>query len=159
MVNEERSCHLISSFPHLHPTRQPYSPLAPVYVYVFIHHTSHQRMLRTVAPSIITTRAIRNMSPQNIVVIGGGIAGSCTAYFASLSPHRAEACKVTLIEGTKIAAAASGYSGGFLAKDWHGSATSSESPIQQTRQRDSVPIPYPWGGDINGDGAFKQSGD
>lgn len=31
------------------------------------------------------------------------------------------------MEGTNIAAAASGFSGGFLAKDWHGSSTSSLS--------------------------------
>ena len=114
------------------PTSTPLgnlTPLGPRLRLRLIHHTSHQCMLSTAAARKIATRPLYNMSPQNIVVIGGGIAGSCTAYFASLSPHRAEGCKVTLIEGTKIAAAASGYSGGFLAKDWHGSATSSESPI------------------------------
>ncbi|EIW69367.1 cytoplasmic protein [Tremella mesenterica] len=64
------------------------------------------------------------MSPKTIVIIGGGIAGTCTAYFTAISPHR-QGTKIIIVEGTKIAAAASGYSGGFLAKDWHGSATSS----------------------------------
>ena len=63
-------------------------------------------------------------SPKNIVVIGGGIAGVSTAYFLSTSAAKAGA-KITLVEGTKIAAGASGYSGGFLAKDWHGTATAS----------------------------------
>jgi len=65
-------------------------------------------------------------SPKNIVVIGGGIAGTTTAYFLAQSAARAGA-KITLVEGTKVAAGASGYSGGFLAKDWHGTATASES--------------------------------
>lgn len=61
--------------------------------------------------------------PSNIVVIGGGIAGVSTAYYLSLSPALPSNAKITIIEGTKIAAGASGYSGGFLAKDWHGRAT------------------------------------
>lgn len=64
-------------------------------------------------------------SPSNIVVIGGGIAGVSTAYFLSISPHLPKSTTITLVEGTRIAAGASGYSGGFLAKDWHGSATAS----------------------------------
>jgi glycine/D-amino acid oxidase-like deaminating enzyme len=64
-------------------------------------------------------------TPKSVVVIGGGIAGTMTAYFLAQSAARAGA-KITLVEGTKVAAGASGYSGGFLAKDWHGSATASE---------------------------------
>ena len=64
--------------------------------------------------------------PHNIVVIGGGVAGVSTAYFLATHPNRDENVKITLVEGTRIAAAASGYSGGFLAKDWHGSATASK---------------------------------
>jgi glycine/D-amino acid oxidase-like deaminating enzyme len=64
-------------------------------------------------------------APQNIVIIGGGIAGVSTAYYLSISPNRPANTQITLVEECKIAAGASGYSGGFLAKDWHGSATSS----------------------------------
>ncbi|KAK4683884.1 hypothetical protein P7C73_g6332, partial [Tremellales sp. Uapishka_1] len=63
--------------------------------------------------------------PQNIIILGGGIAGVTTAYFLSVSPHRDPSTRITLVEGSRIAAGASGYSGGFLAKDWHGSATAS----------------------------------
>ncbi|TYJ56628.1 hypothetical protein B9479_002720 [Cryptococcus floricola] len=63
--------------------------------------------------------------PKNIAIVGGGIAGVSTAYFLATHPLRNPSTRITLIEGTKIAAAASGFSGGFLAKDWHGSATSS----------------------------------
>jgi glycine/D-amino acid oxidase-like deaminating enzyme len=67
--------------------------------------------------------------PANIVIIGGGIAGVSTAYFLAISPHLPPSTKITLIEGSKIAAGASGYSGGFLAKDWHGAATASLSAM------------------------------
>lgn len=66
--------------------------------------------------------------PKNIVIIGGGIAGVSTAHFLSLSSARGGA-KITLVENVKIAAGASGYSGGFLAKDWHGSATADLSAM------------------------------
>lgn len=65
--------------------------------------------------------------PKNIVIIGGGIVGVSTAYFTAISNARSVGTKITLVEGTKIAAGASGYSGGFLAKDWHGSPTASTS--------------------------------
>lgn len=68
-----------------------------------------------------------SQGPQNIVVIGGGIAGTTTAYYLATHPQRPSGSKITIVEGSKIAAGASGYSGGFLAKDWHGSATSSMS--------------------------------
>jgi glycine/D-amino acid oxidase-like deaminating enzyme len=64
--------------------------------------------------------------PQNIVVIGAGIAGVSTAYYTAISSSRSPQTKITLVEGSSVAAGASGYSGGFLAKDWHGSATASE---------------------------------
>jgi glycine/D-amino acid oxidase-like deaminating enzyme len=64
---------------------------------------------------------------ENIVVVGGGIAGITTAYYLATHPQRPSGSKITVIEGTKVAAGASGYSGGFLAKDWHGSATASMS--------------------------------
>ncbi|OZJ02579.1 hypothetical protein BZG36_04186 [Bifiguratus adelaidae] len=52
---------------------------------------------------------------RHIVIVGGGVIGVCSAYYITrLIPD----AKVTLIEGTEIAAAASGKSGGFLALDW-----------------------------------------
>ncbi|WVN86753.1 uncharacterized protein L203_101925 [Cryptococcus depauperatus CBS 7841] len=68
-------------------------------------------------------------APKNILIIGGGIAGVSTAYFLSTHPLRSPSTHITIVEGTKIAAAASGFSGGFLAKDWHGTATSSLSAM------------------------------
>jgi glycine/D-amino acid oxidase-like deaminating enzyme len=52
-----------------------------------------------------------------VLIVGGGVIGSATAYFLT----RAGA-EVTVIERTSVACAASGKSGGFLALDWcHGS--------------------------------------
>ena len=67
--------------------------------------------------------------PQNIAIIGGGIAGISTAYFLANSPALPPGAKITVVEGTEIAAAASGKSGGFLAKDWHGTPTASLSAM------------------------------
>lgn len=68
----------------------------------------------------------QTQGPQNIVVAGGGIAGITTAWYLATHPKRPAGSKITVVEGTKVAAGASGYSGGFLAKDWHGSATASK---------------------------------
>ncbi|KAL7418818.1 hypothetical protein Q5752_006502 [Cryptotrichosporon argae] len=68
-------------------------------------------------------------APQHIVVVGGGIAGVSTAYFLATSLARPAGSTVTLVEGTRVAAGASGYSGGFLARDWHGAATASLSAM------------------------------
>jgi glycine/D-amino acid oxidase-like deaminating enzyme len=59
---------------------------------------------------------------KSITVVGGGIIGSTTAYYLARHPSKPH---VTLVEGTDIAAAASGRSGGFLALDWHGESTAS----------------------------------
>jgi glycine/D-amino acid oxidase-like deaminating enzyme len=48
-----------------------------------------------------------------VAICGGGVIGACTAYF--LSRRGAD---VTVVEGTQVAAAASGKAGGFLALDW-----------------------------------------
>ncbi|KAF2420030.1 FAD dependent oxidoreductase [Tothia fuscella] len=53
---------------------------------------------------------------KNIIVIGGGIIGSCSAYFLSRHPkfNPSTHC-ITLLEATKIAGGASGKAGGLLA--------------------------------------------
>jgi glycine/D-amino acid oxidase-like deaminating enzyme len=50
---------------------------------------------------------------MRVVICGGGVIGACTAYFLSLKQ-----AEVVVIEGTGVACAASGKSGGFLALDW-----------------------------------------
>ena len=58
---------------------------------------------------------------KQIVIVGGGIIGSSTAYYLSRSGHT----NVTLIEAVQPGHAASGRAGGFLALDWcDGQATS-----------------------------------
>lgn len=51
---------------------------------------------------------------QNIIVVGGGVIGSSTAYYLSQRHN----VKVKVIEAVAPAASASGKSGGFLALDW-----------------------------------------
>ena len=52
-----------------------------------------------------------------IVIIGGGIIGTATAYYLSLS--HADPRSIHIIESApRLFASASGYAGGFLAKDW-----------------------------------------
>lgn len=70
---------------------------------------------------------VRARNPGNIVVVGGGIVGVCTAYFLAISPHRPKGSTITLVEANAVACAASGNAGGFLARDWHPSETASES--------------------------------
>lgn len=52
---------------------------------------------------------------SNIVIIGGGIIGVCTAYYLSIHPSSSSRT-ITILEGTAIAAAASGRAGGLVAK-------------------------------------------
>lgn len=53
---------------------------------------------------------------KHVVVVGAGAVGACTAYF--LSQKATQDLSVTVIEKTKVACAASGKAGGFLARDW-----------------------------------------
>ncbi|KAG4304982.1 hypothetical protein PORY_001657 [Pneumocystis oryctolagi] len=63
---------------------------------------------------------------RHIVIVGGGIIGSTTAYYLTRHPkYDPSYISITLIEGTGIASAASGKAGGLLALDWHGKETSS----------------------------------
>ncbi|GAA5977487.1 hypothetical protein JCM11641_000979 [Rhodosporidiobolus odoratus] len=62
----------------------------------------------------------------SIAIIGAGIIGSSTAYQLATLLHqrnKANDTTITLIEGSFIAAGASGKAGGLLALDWHGPDT------------------------------------
>src|SRR5262245_63425753 len=50
---------------------------------------------------------------MQVVICGGGVIGAAIAYFLSR-----RGAKPVVVEGTGIACAASGKSGGFLALDW-----------------------------------------
>jgi glycine/D-amino acid oxidase-like deaminating enzyme len=50
---------------------------------------------------------------MRVVICGGGVIGSCTAYFLSR-----RGIDVIVVESNEVAAAASGKAGGFLALDW-----------------------------------------
>src|SRR5438477_4146631 len=50
---------------------------------------------------------------MDVLICGGGVIGASIAYFLSC-----RGVKATVIEGTGLACAASGKSGGFLARDW-----------------------------------------
>ena len=50
---------------------------------------------------------------MHVLICGGGVIGASIAYFLSC-----RGVKATVIEGTGLACAASGKSGGFLALDW-----------------------------------------
>ena len=50
---------------------------------------------------------------MRVVICGGGVIGTCTAYFLTR-----RGIDVLVVEGTEVAAAASGKAGGFLALDW-----------------------------------------
>lgn len=50
---------------------------------------------------------------MHVLICGGGVIGASIAYFLSC-----RGVKATVIEGTGLACAASGKSGGFLARDW-----------------------------------------
>lgn len=52
-------------------------------------------------------------SQRQVVVIGGGVVGSSAAYFL-----KKRGASVTILEGSSIAAGASGKAGGLLAYDW-----------------------------------------
>ncbi|QRW00104.1 FAD-dependent oxidoreductase [Ceratobasidium sp. AG-Ba] len=59
---------------------------------------------------------------KNIVIIGGGIIGTSTAYYLS---KLSQDVKIHIVESVSIASAASGKAGGFLALDWHSNNTKS----------------------------------
>lgn len=99
------------------------------------HRVSKRTSLLDIRFTLSPIRHLAKMSsapvttPQRIVIIGGGIAGISTAYYLTCSPSLPSGSSITIVEGTDIASAASGKSGGFLAKDWHGAATASLSAM------------------------------
>jgi glycine/D-amino acid oxidase-like deaminating enzyme len=55
---------------------------------------------------------------MHVLICGGGVIGASIAYFLSC-----RGLKATVIESTGLACAASGKSGGFLARDWCDAST------------------------------------
>ncbi|RKL45824.1 hypothetical protein BFJ72_g3369 [Fusarium proliferatum] len=54
--------------------------------------------------------------PRNIVIIGGGVIGCCTAYYITRHPaYNPQRDQITILEASSIAAAASGKAGGLIA--------------------------------------------
>lgn len=85
---------------------------------------------------------------RSVAIVGGGIIGASTAFFlARLARSRNLAIDITLVEGTAVAAGASGKAGGLLALDWHGSAPLSrpfsplppDAPSRHAQPRHRVP--------------------
>lgn len=67
-----------------------------------------------------------NHTSRHVAIIGGGIIGASTLYYLSRASTADPNLRATLIEESPaVAPGASGKSGGFLALDWHGAATSS----------------------------------
>lgn len=63
----------------------------------------------------LVSSSLSNMT-RHIVIVGGGIIGSTTAYYSSLHKQKADT-KITLLESTSIAAGASGKAG-FVAANY-----------------------------------------
>lgn len=66
------------------------------------------------------TGAIRNNTESDILIIGGGIAGACSAYYSLKNTEKA----VTLIEAKKIAHGATGHNAGYVVAEF-------EKPFQE----------------------------
>ncbi|KAH7362652.1 oxidoreductase [Plectosphaerella cucumerina] len=83
-------------------------------------HPKPKKKLSSISPrKRATLPDIRAMDPtekRNIVIVGGGIIGSTTAYFLTRHPKfNPELHRITILEATAIAAGASGRAGGLLA--------------------------------------------
>lgn len=96
------------------PSLTAYQPqLAAALLFSSVPRSAHR------PPPTILRTTLRKMSATNsgprVAIIGGGIQGAASAYY--LTDRGAQ---VTLIEGSTIAAGASGKAGGLLALDWHG---------------------------------------
>lgn len=65
------------------------------------------------------------MATGNTVILGAGIIGTSTAYYLSES-GRTPASSIHLVDASpRMFASASGYAGGFLARDWFSPAVAS----------------------------------
>ena len=69
---------------------------------------------RVAAAAATTTKG----SQRHVCILGGGIQGASAAYHLTK-----RGCRVTMVELEKVASAASGKAGGFLARDWGSGAT------------------------------------
>jgi len=76
-----------------------------------------RKLFATPLRSLATTSQMSPSSPErHIVIVGGGIIGSTSAYFLSRHPsYDPSKHKITLLEASKIAGGASGKAGGLLA--------------------------------------------
>jgi glycine/D-amino acid oxidase-like deaminating enzyme len=66
--------------------------------------------------SFITAMTISTLIPRNIVIIGGGIQGTCVAYHLRKHPKLHPSSTIAILEAKGIASAASGKGGGFMAR-------------------------------------------
>jgi glycine/D-amino acid oxidase-like deaminating enzyme len=71
-----------------------------------------RRSLPRASPGKLSARALVN-TPGHVIVCGSGVVGASVAYFLARRGVR-----VTVVERSGVACAASGKSGGFLALDW-----------------------------------------
>ena len=96
----------------------------------------------------MSTASSSSSVPRDIVIIGGGIIGVCTAYYLVTDPSLPDDTTVTLVEGTSIAAGASGHAGGFLARDekWFTDATLGMSSMFVTCYYTGAIEPNSWNG-------------
>ncbi|CDZ97930.1 Possible oxidoreductase [Phaffia rhodozyma] len=78
----------------------------------------------------MSSNIVTDKNQRNVVIIGGGIVGVSTAYYLSRHPNFDHTrTKITILEPSSIACAASGKAGGFLALDWHGKDTTPLSAL------------------------------
>src|SRR5215831_17968057 len=76
------------------------------------NHGSAMRCGRCGRPGVAKAR-VAVAKPMHVAICGAGVIGACTAYYLAR-----RGIDVTVVEGTDVAAAASGKAGGFLALDW-----------------------------------------
>jgi len=70
---------------------------------------------------VLAINAVMSLSttvPRKIVIIGGGIQGTCVAYYLRKHPVLPPSSSITILEAKSIASAASGKGGGFMARAW-----------------------------------------